>query len=573
MPASYKVYAEKISKGIGPEDKKYIRKELKINNDKRKKSALVVVDLQNDFCEGGSFAVAGASEILDEICKLIHKFKSQGLDVVLTKDEHGPGHSSFCSNAKYYVGAEKEKGFPDHCVQGTHGAKIVEKVQKVTDSYRELSKLDSKYQLYTASKAFADGIDSFNGGPCYTQELAEELGVKHFDLKSSSKQSDTKKSDSKNSSPKKSESKKKDQFLESLHVKSCLDLTGGWIFPRTGNSVNDTPTITGFSKRVNIGDQLRKNGVTDVFICGLATDFCVFHTAAAYADARFGVTVILPASRAAYVEGVGNFDGYLNDPAELAKKFIKYKINVIIEEGYLDSSKKNEDEKGIEDSEKETETETEIDDETFKFPHPFKLNITGLPANSMRKIKNVKESKKDKSSQEAKGDQLKISVVLSDGSSCYCDRTSFEKVTLSAEILESVGVPQSAHDFAFVFPHNQKLSNKLKIDGVLKRFLEYGGYVYRTNSGEICAATTFVQKTDFESANIKFKHMSVVPKEKINELKKKNLFKKVTIPSMREEYADEFCWTGPGVISEHGSFCYIFVNPENEETCCISYSA
>ena len=53
--------------------------------------ALIVVDLQNDFCPGGALAVAGGDEIVPIINKLVHDFEH----VILTQDWHPAHHSSF----------------------------------------------------------------------------------------------------------------------------------------------------------------------------------------------------------------------------------------------------------------------------------------------------------------------------------------------------------------------------------------------------------------------------------------------------------------------------------------------
>ncbi|NUS67035.1 MAG: bifunctional nicotinamidase/pyrazinamidase [Ensifer adhaerens] len=87
--------------------------------------ALIVVDVQNDFCPGGALGVAGGDEIVPMINGLIGRFEH----VVLTQDWHPAGHSSFASShpgknpfemiAMPY-GAQTL--WPDHCVQGSAGA-------------------------------------------------------------------------------------------------------------------------------------------------------------------------------------------------------------------------------------------------------------------------------------------------------------------------------------------------------------------------------------------------------------------------------------------------------------------
>lgn len=87
--------------------------------------ALIVIDVQNDFCPGGALAVAGGHEVVPVINELIRKFDH----VVLTQDWHPRGHSSFASThsgRQPYESIDMPYGaqtlWPDHCVQGTEGA-------------------------------------------------------------------------------------------------------------------------------------------------------------------------------------------------------------------------------------------------------------------------------------------------------------------------------------------------------------------------------------------------------------------------------------------------------------------
>ena len=87
--------------------------------------ALLVIDVQNDFCPGGALAVAGGDEIVAGINAIMGQFDA----VILTQDWHPAGHSSFASvhdgQAPYDM-IEMPYGsqvlWPDHCIQGTQGA-------------------------------------------------------------------------------------------------------------------------------------------------------------------------------------------------------------------------------------------------------------------------------------------------------------------------------------------------------------------------------------------------------------------------------------------------------------------
>ncbi|MGR3320884.1 MAG: bifunctional nicotinamidase/pyrazinamidase [Pseudooceanicola sp.] len=87
--------------------------------------ALIVIDVQNDFCPGGALAVAGGDEIVPGINALMAEFDA----VILTQDWHPAGHSSFASShagADPFSTTEMPYGtqvlWPDHCVQGSAGA-------------------------------------------------------------------------------------------------------------------------------------------------------------------------------------------------------------------------------------------------------------------------------------------------------------------------------------------------------------------------------------------------------------------------------------------------------------------
>ena len=87
--------------------------------------ALIVIDVQNDFCPGGALAVSGGDEIISRINSLMAEFAT----VVLTQDWHPAEHTSFAAN---HPGGEPfslmtmtygpQVLWPAHCVQGSQGA-------------------------------------------------------------------------------------------------------------------------------------------------------------------------------------------------------------------------------------------------------------------------------------------------------------------------------------------------------------------------------------------------------------------------------------------------------------------
>lgn len=92
-------------------------------------SALIIVDLQNDFLPGGPLAVPEGDAVIPVINGLLRRFPL----VVATRDWHPPNHVSFVENHPGYaagdtivVGGTRQVLWPTHCVQQTPGARLAE---------------------------------------------------------------------------------------------------------------------------------------------------------------------------------------------------------------------------------------------------------------------------------------------------------------------------------------------------------------------------------------------------------------------------------------------------------------
>jgi nicotinamidase/pyrazinamidase len=179
-------------------------------------NALIIIDVQNDFCPGGALAVQGGHEVVPLINRLIREHDH----VVLTQDWHPADHKSFASQhlaRKPFETIQVDYGsqtlWPDHCVQGSAGAEF----------HPQLAW--SKAELIVR-KGFRRGIDSYSA------------------------------------------------FFE-----------------------NDRATPTG------LGGYLKERGIQELFLAGLATDFCVGFSAIDARKLSFGVTVIENACRAIDLQG------------------------------------------------------------------------------------------------------------------------------------------------------------------------------------------------------------------------------------------------------------------------------
>ena len=78
-------------------------------------TALIVVDVQNDFCPGGSLAAPQGDQVVPVLNRYIKKFETVGAWVIATRDWHPARHSSFKPNGGIW---------PIHCVQNTAGAEF-----------------------------------------------------------------------------------------------------------------------------------------------------------------------------------------------------------------------------------------------------------------------------------------------------------------------------------------------------------------------------------------------------------------------------------------------------------------
>ncbi|MEV0849521.1 isochorismatase family protein [Streptomyces sp. NPDC049954] len=77
--------------------------------------ALIVVDVQNDFCEGGSLAVSGGADVAAAITELVAQAPAGYQHVIATRDAHISPGDHFSAHPDF------RNSWPPHCVQGTEG--------------------------------------------------------------------------------------------------------------------------------------------------------------------------------------------------------------------------------------------------------------------------------------------------------------------------------------------------------------------------------------------------------------------------------------------------------------------
>ncbi|MDH3442473.1 MAG: bifunctional nicotinamidase/pyrazinamidase [Deltaproteobacteria bacterium] len=118
-------------------------------------NALIIVDVQNDFCPGGSLAVGSGDQVVSVLNRLIAEFDEAGSPIFATRDWHPKETSHFNTHGGQW---------PPHCVQGTNGAEF----------HRDLALGKS---VVIISKGMEENSDSYSGF-----DGVDERGVRLTDL-------------------------------------------------------------------------------------------------------------------------------------------------------------------------------------------------------------------------------------------------------------------------------------------------------------------------------------------------------------------------------------------------------
>jgi nicotinamidase/pyrazinamidase len=130
--------------------------------------ALILVDIQNDFCPGGSLAVNDGDKIIPVVNSIMNDFEH----IIATQDWHPVNHISFASNNEgknigdlIELNGNTQVMWPNHCVQNTMGAEFV-------------STLDTSKITKIFKKGTNKNVDSYSG--FFDNDHQSETGLSHY---------------------------------------------------------------------------------------------------------------------------------------------------------------------------------------------------------------------------------------------------------------------------------------------------------------------------------------------------------------------------------------------------------
>jgi len=139
--------------------------------------ALLLIDLQNDFCQGGALAVPGGDEVIDVANQALACCRRANIPVIATLDWHPHNHGSFAINAGQNIGDTgmldglPQVWWPMHCVQESEGAQL----------HARLDQQGIIKRIYKGQQVEIDSYSAFfDNGHRRKTELDEWLHTHHI---------------------------------------------------------------------------------------------------------------------------------------------------------------------------------------------------------------------------------------------------------------------------------------------------------------------------------------------------------------------------------------------------------
>jgi nicotinamidase/pyrazinamidase len=137
-----------------------------------KTDALIIVDVQNDFCPGGALPVPEGDQVIPVLNDYIALFRKAKAEIFATRDWHPPNHVSF-----------KAQGgrWPPHCIQNTEGAKFHPELKLSSDATVVSKAMDPRKEAYSGfdGTELANMLKTQGATRVFVGGLATDYCVKH----------------------------------------------------------------------------------------------------------------------------------------------------------------------------------------------------------------------------------------------------------------------------------------------------------------------------------------------------------------------------------------------------------
>jgi len=212
--------------------------------------ALIIVDVQNDFCPGGNLAVPRGDEVVRVLNEYIAEATKKNIPIFASRDWHPADTTHFATQSAHGV-------WPDHCVRGTWGALYREDLKLPTTTYIVSKGIDR-------AGALADGYSAFDG----TLDVGKLYKLPRVQVKK----------------PRGAKAETSDPHA----------------LPTPEEVVESNRTLPNAEKTavsgMSLAAALHKLDVTRVYVGGLATDYCVRATVLSALEGGFAVVWLRDAS-------------------------------------------------------------------------------------------------------------------------------------------------------------------------------------------------------------------------------------------------------------------------------------
>eukprot|EP00940_MAST-03C_sp_MAST-3C-sp2_P001973 g1973.t1 len=543
--------------------------------------AIVVVDMQNDFMPvssinplGGNFMVPGGHQASEVIVRLMRHFDNAGALVVATRDYHPHDHVSFSGQG----GTN-----PPHCIQGHVGSFFYDPIKRELDrmfsnaTKREKSKREGRLPV-VVFKGFHEDVDSFSALRYTDSNFKERRERKNVIGKLYVRKCD-------DGSRSVTVSKNVVEPCEhntsadpKQHAHHKCTLRGAWTgsFALKSSSLeaalssnffhvgkdsefdsNAPPdALAALHSRRRLSGVFRDEGITRIFVVGVAGDICVLDTCL---NSPVKAFLVLDASRPVYLPGIGvHGTGFTSSPTVIVRKLRRENVSVVLTKDILGGRDEREVSKMSDPSLSKTKSATETIAFDVKNVDLMDLVIRVDVKTQTAKMELSRHPYLSILTRLGFGESARTSAASSAATGTTSRCFVYPLPGVEAVLLDSMS------------PHRTTLATLALINSALQ-FLIFGGFVDVDARGNVLRAITTTMSNATTDRAVDGGNMILgTPRpwrfEKDVRFDSTRLHP-TTIESIRRDGCVKFCWLAPGEAvgaawkaPEKGAFLYFYAD-------------